>query len=97
MAAGPQKTFGKMHRSACAHHSALHYGQNWYFVSKTVFLKSLYKSCAGRLLFCTRTENVIRAGFGPVGSTVKKVWANYEQLLRAIFQEQKIYFLKKKL
>ena len=36
MAAGPQKTFGKMHRSACAHHSALHYGQNWYFVSKIV-------------------------------------------------------------
>ena len=33
---GAQKTFGKMHRSACAQHSALHYGQNWYFVSKIV-------------------------------------------------------------
>ena len=32
------------------------------------------------------TENEIWAGFGPVGSTEKKIfWANYEQLLRAVF------------
>ena len=31
-------------------------------------------------------ENVIWAGFGPVGNTGKKsAWANYEQLLRAVF------------
>ena len=31
-------------------------------------------------------ENVIWAGFGPVGNTGKKsAWADYEQLLRAVF------------
>ena len=28
------------------------------------------------------TENVIWAGFGPIGNTGKKNWADYEQLLR---------------
>ena len=27
----------------------------------------------------------IWAGFGPVGNTEKKVWADYEQLLRVVF------------
>ena len=27
----------------------------------------------------------IWAGFGPIGSTEKKVWADYEQLLRVFF------------
>jgi hypothetical protein len=31
------------------------------------------------------TENVIWAGFGPIGSTEKKVCADYEQLLRTVF------------
>ena len=45
------------------------------------------------------TENEIWAGFGPVGSTEKKIfWANYEQLLRAVFlcfhEQNKLIFLK---
>ena len=31
------------------------------------------------------TEIEIWAGFGPVGNTEKKNWADYEQLLRAVF------------
>ena len=31
------------------------------------------------------TEFDIWAGFGPIGSTEKKVWADYEQLLRTVF------------
>ena len=34
-------------------------------------------------------KNEIWAGFGSVGSTEKKIWANYEQLLRAGFHGQK--------
>ena len=41
--------------------------------------KSLY-----RRHFCG-TENEIWAGFGPVGTTEKKMEVNYEQLLRAVF------------
>ena len=26
-----------------------------------------------------------KAGFGPIGNTEKKVWADYEQLLRTLF------------
>ena len=44
--------------------------------------KSLYKSRAGRHFY--GTENVIWAGYGPIGNTEKKVWADYEQLLRTI-------------
>jgi hypothetical protein len=45
--------------------------------------KSLYRSRAGRHFY--GTENVIWAGFGPIGTTEKKVWADYEQLLRKVF------------
>ena len=46
--------------------------------------KSLYRSRAGRHFY--RTENVIWAGFGPIGNTEKKkVWADYEQLLWTVF------------
>ena len=46
--------------------------------------KSLYRSRAGRHFY--GTENVFWAGFGPVGKTEKKsAWADYEQLLRAVF------------
>ena len=38
------------------------------------------------------TKIEIRAGFGPVGITEKKIWANYEQLLRAFF----LCFLRQK-
>ena len=31
------------------------------------------------------TEIEIWAGFGPVGNTEKKIWADYEQLLRPVF------------
>ena len=35
-------------------------------------------------------------GFGPIGSTEKKVWADYEQLLRVVFLcfqgKKKIFF-----
>ena len=46
---------------------------------KLFCLKSLYKSCAGRLFY--GTENVIWAGFGPVGNTEKNcgwLWAIFE-------------------
>ena len=33
------------------------------------------------------TEIEIWAGFGPVGNTEKKNWADYEQLLRAVTPE----------
>ena len=45
--------------------------------------KSLYRSRAERHFY--GTENVFCAGFGPVGNTEKKSWADYEQLLRAVF------------
>ena len=46
------------------------------------------------------TENEIWAGFGPVGNTKKKLGADYEQLLRAVFScflGQKIGLFKKKI
>ena len=46
-------------------------------------LKSLYISPAVSNLHETEIE--IWAGFGLVGITEKRVWANYEQLLRAVF------------
>ena len=45
--------------------------------------KSLYLSCAVSNFYGTEIE--IWAGFGPVGNTEKKIWADYEQLLRAVF------------
>ena len=41
------------------------------------------RSRAGRHFFGTEKE--MRAVFGPVGNTEKKVLADYEQLLRAFF------------
>jgi hypothetical protein len=55
--------------------------------------KSLYRSRSGRHFY--GTENVIWAGFGPIGKSEKKVWADYEQLLRmgfSCFWVQKIFF-----
>ena len=52
--------------------------------------KSLYISRVASNFYGTEIE--IWAGFGPVGNTEKKNWADYEQLLRAVFscfQEQK--------
>ena len=49
--------------------------------------KSLYRSREGRHFY--GTENAILAGFGPVGNTEKKVWADYEQLLRPVFSNAK--------
>ena len=40
---------------------------------------SLYRSHAGRHF--NETENVIWAGFGPIGSTEKKLEADYEEVL----------------
>ena len=56
----------------------------------TFFLKSVWaaakdiieKSPGGRFL---RIFFEIWAGFGPVGNTEKKIWVNYEQLLRLVF------------
>jgi hypothetical protein len=45
--------------------------------------KSLYISRALKIFYGTEIE--ILAGFGPFGNTEKKIWANYEQLLRAVF------------
>ena len=41
------------------------------------------------------TEIEIWAGFGPVGNTEKKIWADYEQLLRLFFINQKVIFPQK--
>ena len=44
------------------------------------------------------TRNEIWAEFGPIGSTEKRVWADYEQLLRVgffMFSGAKEIFLKK--
>ena len=41
------------------------------------------RSRAGRHFY--GIENVIWAGFGPIGNTEKKMGADYEQLLRAVF------------
>jgi hypothetical protein len=43
----------------------------------------LYRSYEGRHFY--GKENEIWAGFGLVGNTGKKIWADYEQLLRAVF------------
>ena len=45
--------------------------------------KSLYRSCKGKYFYGTEYE--IWADFGPVGSTEKKLGAEYEQLLMAVF------------
>ena len=50
--------------------------------------KSSYISCTMSTFYGTEIE--IWAGFGPVGSTEKKNWADYEQLFRAFLK-----FLKK--
>ena len=58
-------------------------------------IKSLDRNRAGKFFY--GTENKIRAGFGLVGSAEKKIWAGYEQLLRAVFscfRGQNIFFLK---
>ena len=46
------------------------------------YAKSLYRSRAGSPFYGTEYE--ILADFGPVGNTEKN-WADYEQLLRAVF------------
>ena len=51
------------------------------FVARGWESKSLYRSRARRHFY--GTENEIWASFGPVGNTEKKIWADYEQLLRA--------------
>ena len=45
------------------------------------------------------TEMEIWAGFGPIGKTEKKIWADYEQLLRTVFlcfhgQKQNLKYFK---
>ena len=45
--------------------------------------KSLYISCAADNFYGTDIE--IWAGFGPVGSTEKKIGTYYEQFLKAVF------------
>ena len=62
-----------------------------------MYTKSLYRSRAGSH-FCG-TEYEIWADFGPVGNTEKKIWADYEQLLRPFFscfrgQKKMLKFLK---
>ena len=56
--------------------------------------KSLYKSCAGRHFY--GRENVIWAGFGPVGNTEKKMlgqlWATFEAYF-SCFHGQKTTFI----
>ena len=45
--------------------------------------KSLHRSCAGRHYYGTEYE--IWADLGLVGNTEKKLGADYDQLLRAVF------------
>ena len=45
--------------------------------------RSIYRSCEGSHFYGIEYE--IWAYFGPVGNTEKKFWADYEQLLRALF------------
>ena len=45
--------------------------------------KPFYRSRTGRHFYGKGNE--IWAGFGPVGNTEKNFWADYEQLLRAVF------------
>ena len=49
-----------------------------------MYAKSLYYISRAVNNFYER-EIEIWAGFGPVGGTEKNNWANYEQLLRAVF------------
>ena len=35
-------------------------------------------------------ENVFWAGVWPIGNTEKKVWADYEQLLREVFSSYRV-------
>ena len=48
---------------------------------------TLHGSRAGRHFY--GTENEIWASFGPVGNTEKKLGANYEPLLQAVFSGAK--------
>jgi hypothetical protein len=57
--------------------------------------KSLYINCAVSIFYGTEIE--IWARFGLVGSTEKIIWADYEQLVRAVFlsfhgQKKRILF-----
>ena len=45
--------------------------------------KSLHISCAVSNFYGTEIE--IWAGFGLVGNSEKKIWADYEQLLRSVY------------
>ena len=47
-------------------------------------IRLLYRSFAGSHFYGTEYE--IWTDFGPVGNTEKKIGADYEQLLRPIFQ-----------
>ena len=53
-----------------------------YLVEKSLYISRMYG-----------TEITIWVGFGPVGNTEKKIWANYEQLLR-VFSYFRGHFLK---
>ena len=69
-----------------------------YHLCYDIQAKSLYISRAVSNFYGTEIE--IWAGFGPVGNTEKKNWANNEQLLRAVFscfhgQIQSLKFFKK--
>ena len=64
-------------------------------MSNAVDAKSLYRSRARINFYGTEIE--IWAGFGPFGSTEKKLGVDYEQLLRTFFscfngQKKDIYF-----
>ena len=62
---------------------------------ETKVITYLYKSLAGSN-FCG-TEMEIWAGFGTVGSTEKKNWADYEHFLSAVFscfREQYFFFFQ---
>ena len=61
------------------------------FFSSTLHTKSLYRSRAGRHFY--GTENVIWAGFGPIGNTEKKslgrLWATFEDVFFMFSGEKK--------
>ena len=64
---------------------------------QSIQAKSLYISHAMSNFHGTEIE--IWAGFGPVGNTEKKIWADYDQFLRAVFsciqgQKKSLNFFK---
>ena len=72
-----------------------HYGIQLFSKSKLVIkAKSLYRSCAGRHFH--GTENVIWAGFGPVGSVEKKsgrpIMSNFWGWFFHVFRGKKISY-----